>query len=282
MKLAFREALSAFRRAPLLSALSVTTIAFSLFALGLFGLVAVNMRQALQQLEERFEIRAFVAEGASIDSVTAAMKELSALPNVARVNYVSRAQALQRARRELGEFRDVFQDEFLPASLELRLRPGLEGQNEVKAVVERVRKLPFVDDVRYGEEWVEKLYRVRDVAAAAGLVLGLAFATVAVIIIGSTIRMAVLARSREISIMRLVGATDAFVRAPFLIEGFFKGVLGGVLALVFTWLAHELIERTLIETTFFDARTAVLGVLGGALIGLLGSSLSVGRHLRKV
>jgi cell division transport system permease protein len=262
--------------------LSVTTIAFSLFALGLFGLVAVNMRQALQQLEERFEIRAFVAEGASIDSVTAAMKELSALPNVARVNYVSRAQALQRARRELGEFRDVFQDEFLPASLELRLRPGLEGQNEVKAVVERVRKLPFVDDVRYGEEWVEKLYRVRDVAAAAGLVLGLAFATVAVIIIGSTIRMAVLARSREISIMRLVGATDAFVRAPFLIEGFFKGVLGGVLALVFTWLAHELIDRTLIETTFFDARTAVLGVLGGALIGLLGSSLSVGRHLRKV
>jgi cell division transport system permease protein len=282
MKLAFREALSAFRRAPLLSALSVTTIAFSLFALGLFGLVAVNMRQALQQLEERFEIRAFVAEGASIDSVTAAMKELSALPNVARVNYVSRAQALQRARRELGEFRDVFQDEFLPASLELRLRPGLEGQNEVKAVVERVRKLPFVDDVRYGEEWVEKLYRVRDVAAAAGLVLGLAFAAVAVIIIGSTIRMAVLARSREISIMRLVGATDAFVRAPFLIEGFFKGVLGGVLALVFTWLAHELIDRTLIETTFFDARTAVLGVLGGALIGLLGSSLSVGRHLRKV
>jgi cell division transport system permease protein len=282
MKLAFREALSAFRRAPLLSALSVTTIAFSLFALGLFGLVAVNMRQALQQLEERFEIRAFVAEGASIDSVTAAMKELSALPNVARVNYVSRAQALQRARREVGEFHDVFQDEFLPASLELRLRPGLEGQNEVKAVVERVRKLPFVDDVRYGEEWVEKLYRVRDVAAAAGLVLGLAFATVAVIIIGSTIRMAVLARSREISIMRLVGATDAFVRAPFLIEGFFKGVLGGVLALVFTWLAHELIDRTLIETTFFDARTAVLGVLGGALIGLLGSSLSVGRHLRKV
>jgi len=282
MKLAFREALSAFGRAPLLSALSVTTIAFSLFALGLFGLVAVNMRQALQQLEERFEIRAFVAEGASIDSVTAAMKELSALPNVARVNYVSRAQALQRARRELGEFRDVFEDEFLPASLELRLRPGLEGQNEVKAVVERVRKLPFVDDVRYGEEWVEKLYRVRDVAAAAGLVLGLAFATVAVIIIGSTIRMAVLARSREISIMRLVGATDAFIRAPFLIEGFFKGVLGGVLALAFSWLAHELIDRTLIETTFFDARTAVLGVLGGALIGLLGSSLSVGRHLRKV
>ena len=282
MSLAFREALTAFRRAPLLSALSVTTIAFSLFELGLFGLVAVNMRQALRQIEERFEVRAFVAEGTSIDSVSAAMKELGAIPGVAAVTYVSQAQALERARRELGEFRDVFDGEFLPASLELRLRPGLQGQSEVKAVVDRVRGYRFVDDVRYGEEWVAKLYRVRDVAAAAGLVLGLAFAAVSIIIIGSTIRMAVLARSREISIMRLVGATDAFVRAPFLIEGFFKGVLGGALALLFTWLAHQVIDRTLIETTFFDTRTAALGVLGGALIGLLGSALSVGRHLRKV
>ena len=282
MTLAFREALTAFRRAPLLSALSVTTIAFSLFALGLFGLVAVNMRQALQEVEERVEIRAFVADGASIDSVAAGMKVLAALPNVARVDYVSQAQALERARRELGEFRDVFEAEFLPASLEVRLRPGLRGQAEVRAVVERARAFPFIDDVRYGEEWVTKLYRVRDVAAAAGAVLGLAFAAVSIIIIGSTIRMAVLARSREIAIMRLVGATDAFVRAPFLIEGFFKGVLGGLLALALTWGAHVVIDRYLVRTTFFDARTATLGVLGGALIGLLGSAASVRRHLRRV
>ncbi len=94
----------------------------------------------------------------------------------------------------------------------------------VKAVAARVGAYSFVDDVRYGEDWVTKLYQLRTIATVVGLVLGLAFAAVAVIIIGTTIRMAVLAREREISIMRLVGATDAFVRLPFLIEGFVKGV----------------------------------------------------------
>jgi cell division transport system permease protein len=94
--------------------------------------------------------------------------------------------------------------------------------------------------------------------------------------------MAVLARSREIAIMRLVGATDGFIRRPFLIEGFFKGVLGGALALIGTWLAATLISRAFIETEFFPASVAALGILGGAVIGILGSALSVGRHLRKV
>jgi cell division transport system permease protein len=282
MRLAFREALIAFSRAPLLSALSVTTIAFSLFALGLFGLVAVNIRRALERVEQRVEVRAFIADDASIDSVSGAMQALAAMPEVARVDYVSKDQALQRARRDLGEFSDVFEGEFLPASMEIRLRPGLKDQAQVKALVERVRAYSVVDDVRYGEEWVDKLYRVRDLAAITGLILGVAFAAVSVIIIGSTIRMAVLARSREISIMRLVGATDNFIRAPFLIEGFAKGVLGGALALVLTWVASQLVSRYLLETQFFEPSLMGLGVLGGAVIGLLGSSMSVGRHLRKV
>ena len=99
----------------------------------------------------------------------------------------------------------------------------------------------FVDDVRFGEEWITQLYRLRNIAGVAGAALGLAFAAVAVIIIGATIRMAVLARSREISIMRLVGATDGFIRRPFLIEGSIKGVLGGVLALVLTYLAMRVL-----------------------------------------
>src|SRR5439155_1270748 len=121
VNLTIREALLAFRRAPLLSALSVTTIAFSLFVVGLFGLV---------------------------------------------------------------------------------------------------------DDVRFGRDWVEKLDRLRQVAAAVGLVVGAAFAVVAIIIIGTTIRMAVLQRSREIAIMRLVGATNGFIRRPFLLQGAIKGMLG--------------------------------------------------------
>jgi cell division transport system permease protein len=282
MRLALREALLAFRRAPLLSALSITTIAFSLFAFALFGLVALNIRQALQQVEERVEIRAFVAERTPSDAIAAAMKDLDDVPHVQRVAYVSPAQALQRARRELGEFTDVFDGEFLPGSIELQLEPGFRDPATVKSVAEKVQTYPFVEDVRYGEEWVQKLYRLRTISTAAGTALGLAFAVVAVIIIGATIRMAVLARGPEIAIMRLVGATDRFIRLPFLIEGFAKGVLGGLLALVLTWFTNALVNQYFIQTTFFDAGVVALGVAGGAMLGLLGSAISVGRHLRLV
>jgi len=136
--------------------------------------------------------------------------------------------------------------------------------------------------VRYGEEWIEKLYRLRNIAGIAGLVLGLSFAVVSVIIIGATIRMAVLSRAQEISIMRLVGATDGYIRRPFLIEGIAKGIMGGLLALLLTYVARTLIDRYLIETVFFDMRVTFLGLLFGALIGLIGSSFSVGRHLRRL
>ncbi len=282
MKLAVREALLGFRRAPMLSVLSITTIAFSLFAFGLFSLVALNIRSTLRALESRVEIRAFLAEGTTAEAIAEAMGEIGGFPEVARVEYVSPEQALERARREMGEFRDVFEAGFLPASIDVRLRDGARDPNTVKQVAGKIDAMPLVDDVRFGEEWVQKLYSIRNVATAAGIILGLAFAAVSIIVIGATIRMAIMARSREISIMRLVGATDGFIRRPFLIEGFVKGVLGGALALGLTWFAASLISRYFIRTEFFDARLAVLGLLGGAVIGVVGSALSVGRQIRRV
>jgi cell division transport system permease protein len=278
-----QTALTAFRRSPLLSALSITTIAFSLFAFGLFGLVALNIRDALRHVEERVEIRAFITDSTTIEQITAASDEVAKYPEVLKVDIVTKDQALERARRELGEFKDVFDDGFLPASLDVKLKPGYRDPVSVRRVADRMRQLPIVDDIRFGEEWITQLYKLRNIAGVAGAALGLAFAAVAVIIIGATIRMAVLARSREISIMRLVGATDAFIRRPFLIEGSLKGVLGGALALGLTYIAMRVLEQYLhFQTVFFDRRLATLGVLFGALIGLLGSAVSVGRHLRRV
>jgi cell division transport system permease protein len=277
-----RDAFVTFRRAPLLSALSVTTIAFSLFAFGLFGLVALNIREALDRLEDRVELRAFVAEGTPVEAVAIAAADIATFPEVLSARTVTQEEALARARRELGEFRDVFEGAVLPASIDVRLKPGFRDPATVRSVARRVNTFAFVDDIRYGEEWIQKLYRLRTVAGIAGLVLGLAFASVSVIIIGATIRMAVLARAKEISIMRLVGATDSYIRRPFLLEGFAKGVLGGLLALLLTWVARLLIDRYIIETVFFDQRLAVVGLLFGATIGLVGSAVSVGRHLRAV
>ena len=277
-----RDAFITFRRSPLLSALSVTTIAFSLFAFGLFGLVALNIRQALDKLEDRVEIRAFVAEGTPSDLVDGAAADIETFPEVQSARLVTQAEALARAKRELGEFRDVFEGALLPASIDIKLKPGSRDPATVKKVAARVQAYAFLNDVRYGEEWISKLYRLRNIASIAGVVLGLAFAAVSVIIIGATIRMAVLSRAQEISIMRLVGATDSYIRRPFLLEGFAKGVAGGLLALLLTWVASLLINRYIVETAFFDQRTAALGLLFGAMIGLIGSAVSVGRHLRSV
>lgn len=282
MNRTLRDALITFRRTPLLSALSITTIAFSLFAFGLFGLVALNIRVALEKLEDRVEIRAFVADSTGPEAIAAAAGDIAAYPEVATANTVSQRQALARAQKELGDFRDVFEGATLPASIDVKLKPGFRDPATVKRVASRVRAFSFVDDVRYGEEWIEKLHRLRDVAGVAGLVLGLAFAVVSMIIIGATIRMAVLARAQEISIMRLVGATDAYIRRPFLIEGISKGVLGGLFALLLTYIARTVIDRYLIQTVFFDQKVAFLGLLFGALIGLVGSAVSVGRHLRRI
>jgi cell division transport system permease protein len=280
--LAVREAFNASRRAPLLSALGIITIAFSLFAFGLFGLVAVNIRQALRGVEERVEVRAFVSEGTSADAIAAAMKDISAFPEVARVDYISQEMALERAKKDMSEFSDVFEDAMLPASLDIHLKAGLRDPETVKAVADRVKSYEFVDDVRYGEEWVTKLYHLRTIATGTGLGLGLAFAAVSIIIIGATIRVSVLARAKEISIMRLVGATDGFVRAPFLIDGFMKGIVGGLLALLLTWIAYRLIDTRFIKLVFFDPRLVFIGIACGALIGVLGSATSVWSHLRRI
>jgi len=277
-----REALTASRRAPLLSALGVVTIAFSLFAFGLFGLVAINIRRALEQVEERVEVRAFLSDSADIENVAAAMKDVGSFPEVLRVDYVSKEAALERARKEMGEFADVFEAGVLPASIEVHLRPGMRSPATVKSVADKIKTYHFVDDVRYGEEWVEKLYRLRNIATVAGITLGVAFAAVAVIIIGATIRMTVLARAKEISIMRLVGATDMFIRMPFLIDGLVKGVFGGLLALLLVYIANRIVNEYFIEAIFFDRQLMFLGVIGGAMMGVLGSLVSVGRHLRRV
>ena len=286
MNLVVREALLAFRRAPLLSTLSVTTIAFSLFVVGLFGLVAVNLQRTLADVAERVEIVAYLLPGTPLESITLAQQDIETFPEVARASYVSEDSALARARAELAEFQDVLRElerNPLPASIEVNLRPAFRDAEHVALVADRLRGFGFVDDVRYGRDWVEKLDRLRGIAAVVGLVVGAAFAVVAIIIIGTTIRMAVLQRGREIAIMRLVGATDGFIRRPFLLQGAIKGMAGGAIAVGLSYGTYLAGTKWLDFQAAFFSRDQALAIVGfGAVIGLLGSALSVGRHLRRV
>ena len=282
MKLTLREALLSFHRAPLLSGLAVTTIGFALFVFGLFGLVALNLRATLARVAERVEVVMYLERGTPVDVVTVAIGDIQVFPEVQDVTYVTEDQALERARRELSEFRGVFSDltqNPLPASLEIRLKPEFRDAAHVAAVADRLTGFRFAEDVRFGGDWVQKLDRMRDIAAAVGLVVGIAFGAAAVIIIGTTIRMTVLARNREIQIMRLVGATDGFIRRPFLVAGALKGALGGLLAVGLDYAAYQAVSRSLFTASFFSPVQTLLFLLCGTALGFLASAVSVNRHL---
>lgn len=281
---ALREALAGFRRAPLLGGLSITAIGLSLFILGLFGLTTHNIDRALAGVEERVEVVGYVTEETSREQIALARSEIADFPEVEEVRYVSKTEALLNASRELPEFSDIFADlevNPLPASLELSLRPGYRDPDHVRAVADRLSAYGFVDDVRFGQEWVDRIHALRRIAAGAALVLGGAFAIVAVMLVGTAVRMAVLARSEEIDIMRTVGATEAYIQRPFLLEGAITGLAGGLLALGLTWLAWRMVDTAFVRLSWLPDAWLAAGVAGAALLGMLGAGYAVRRELRR-
>jgi cell division transport system permease protein len=282
---ALREALLAFRRAPVLTGLSAAMIALSLFVIGLFGLAAFNVRQVVRDVESRVEIVAYLRDDAARPAIAEAEREIRAMGGVRDVRYVSRDEALAIARRDIEELRTVFgslESNPLPASIEIALHPGQRDASAVRAIAQHVGEYPFVEEVSYGADWLDKVFILRRVAAAATLTLGAGFAAVAALIIGAAIRMAIFARRDEILIMQLVGATDGFIRSPFIIEGMITGVLGAVLAVVATWGVYRLLSGAVFELTWLPAGWLTAGLLAGALVGVAASMVAVRRHLREI
>lgn len=285
MSYTFREAFAAFRRAPLLTGLSAALIGLSLFIVGLFGVAAHNVREVLERVESRVEVVAYLRDDAAPASVNVAREDLARLPEVREVLYISREQALRTAREELPDYQTIFADlevNPLPASLELRLNRGHRDPESVTRVARAVGAYPFVEDVRYGRDWLEKVFVLRRVAGAASLVLGGTFAAVAALIIGAAVRIAIFARRDEIAIMRLVGATDGFIRRPFLVEGLLTGAIGAALALAATYGVYRLLSDSIFPLDWLPADWLASGMALGILLGAAASGAAVRRYLREV
>jgi cell division transport system permease protein len=282
---ALREALAAFRRAPVLMGLASAMVGVALFVVGLFALAAFNLDEALREVESRVEVVAYLRDDARSAEIELAHRELGALPEVEAVSYVSKELALENARRDLPELQNVFSDlavNPLPASLEIQLQPGYRNTAAVEAVSSVAAAYPFVEDVAYGREWVDRLFSLRRVAAISVSVLGGAFAVVAALIIGTALKIAVFARRDEIYIMRLVGARDGFIRRPFLLEGAIAGALGGLIAALLTYITFRVVYAFLFTLSWIPATWILYVTLAGAVFGVLASGISVRRHLREV
>jgi cell division transport system permease protein len=201
---------------------------------------------------------------------------------------VSREQALQRFRamfRDLATLPDELGENPFPASLEVSIRDGHQSGVEVERLARAVTPLPGVQEVQYDLVWIQRLATAVRLVRGVGGLLGGILALAGVFTISNVIRLTVYARQDELDIMRLVGATRAYVRGPFVVEGMIQGGLGGMLAVALLWAAHRIVARDLIAGSDLLGRAAVLLpgelclalVLGGMAVGLVGSMVSLGR-----
>ena len=280
-----RETLVAFKRAPLLTGLSAAMVGLALFVVGLFGLATYNVRLYLQTLEERVEVVAYLRDDATTSEIADLQMGLTALPEVLAVDFVTKAEALEKAHRELPEFSEILTDlevNPLPASLDIQLIPGERTPATADRIAQQAATYPIVEEVQYGQEWVDKLFTLRRMGAVTTTVLGTAFAVVAALIIGTAVRIAIFARQEEIKIMQLVGARDGFIHRPFLLEGGVTGALGGALALALTYTTFWSVFKYLFSISWIPWEWAGIGVLSGVLFGVLASGYAVRKHLREV
>jgi cell division transport system permease protein len=281
------EAVTSLWRSRLINALSALTIAVSLFVVGAFLTVGTNLERVIAHWTEKIQV-VFYLEDALEPHIEKMLEDrLRADPAVGAIRFVSREEALSQFRtlfRDLDSLAaDLGQNPF-PASLEVTLRPGHESPEEVQRLVRDYERSAGVEDVQYDMRWIQRLSAAVRGIHFVGAFLGIVLALAGVFTISNAIRLTVYARQDELDIMRLVGATNAYVRGPFVVEGMLLGGLGGTLAVAFLWLAFQFFVRDALagsdllgRAIALPASVAVIVIGGGMIVGLAGSLVSLGR-----
>jgi cell division transport system permease protein len=283
-----KRAWQGFWRNALMSIAATATMVLMLMLLAGFWILRTGLQAGLDYTESKVEVVADLKDKTKLDEVAGITDRLVKLPEVASVHYVSQEEALANYRASLEEqgeedFTKYLDNNPLPASLEVKLVDASVFSN----VVELLRAEPAVAKVKEQQTTVDSLLTITNVLSTAGTVVLFIIAFIVLFIIVNTIRLAVVARAEEIEIMRLVGASDAFIRWPFVFEGAFVGLLGallalGVLAAVADPIGGFMVEFFRVLPLQFGSltRDLIALVLGtGVGLGVLGSWLSVRTYL---
>ena len=272
---------------------SLTIICLSFLILGVFLSLSNNLTERARELSRNVNIIFFLKKDAPAADRDLVERTLRASPLVGNVRIINEAEALDRFLGEFSNLADIVRnlnDNPFPASIEAALRRPDIPADAVLSLIGEIRRNPAVEDAQFNREWAERVQALGRLARNAGFFLGGILVLASFLIVSNVIKLNVLARKSEIELLRLVGATNAFIRGPFLLEGVAMGILGGLLSLVLIFLVVKLFPvylgasmgalQELVGFRYLTVLQAAGLISGGALVGFLGSLSSIARFLR--
>lgn len=284
------EALHSLRRSRFMALIAIGSMTISLLAQGAYFLAMRNAGHLLSGLEDRVEMVAYFKQGLSSDKLQAATESLAALPGCKAVEVVSPEQGARGLSTdpEIKKYLEVLDKNPLPVTARLKL--DSKDPDFLRTFAASVQSVEGVEDVNWGQEALERLLHILQVLRLLMWVAGLVLSGAALLIVGNVVRLTVFARREEVSIMKLVGAGNFFVRAPFLLEGCLEGLAGGFLAAAILQCLGRFIHYQVLTELHLDLDPYLpygvtwwfaLKLAGiGAAMGFLASFLSVGRYLK--
>ena len=281
-----KESFAGFRRNRSASLITVFTVSISLLLLGVFALITMNFSTFVDQIRDRVDLEVFVEGSLNTRQQEEMSRILAAIPGVEEVTFISKEDAAELFKQDFGEsFDDILEENPLPESYRLSILEGYDNADSVSIIAARVEKLRLVESVHYRKQLLQLIDRRARAFSYASLFIGLVLALSAVILVANTIRLTIFAKRHIIRTMKLVGATPTFIRLPFLIEGGFHGLIGGIIAsllldIVLTFFIQPLSEDLLVNIGV-TYRFYFTLVLGGGVLGLVGSVISIGRFLKE-
>jgi cell division transport system permease protein len=277
-----RESFAGFHRRKLTTGVTILIMSSSLLVLAVLTLATLNLGQLLETARSGIDIRVFLRDGLANDQIAELQPRLVVIPGVDQVNYITAEAALNEFRATLGEEADILDlmdTNPLPASFHLTLTQQARNLEAVKAIEGEIAAWPEVGEVVFNQAWVDALEVWAFRFQIASLVVGLVVFLAAVFVISNTVKLTMAANARVISIQKLVGATNGFIRTPYLMEGIIQGLLAGVLAMGSLAGAGYVFADRLGDIIFFSAEQIGGFVVFCVLLGLIGSWSAMRKYL---
>lgn len=284
----FREVILSMIRNRLMTFASIGTVAVSLFVLGVFLLLVINMSKMASSLESQVQISVYIADDLSEQARDDIERMTRDLKNVSKVEYVPREEAMKIFRERLGDNQKILDALGESNPLPNSFLVTVTNADDVKKTAAAISDLYGVEEVKYGQDVAANLFELTHLMRFFGMILVLLLLGATIFIISNTIRLTVFARRKEIAIMKYVGATDWFIRWPFILEGVVLGIIGGgVSALALRSFYSAMVTKIYETLTFFpmveqypfmNYLTLAL-ICAGIFIGILGSTVSLKRFM---